>query len=30
LRNEERRVYEPLKRSPADYTPEALRNMGTR
>jgi hypothetical protein len=30
LRNEEKRVYEPLKRTPADYTPEALRGMGTR
>jgi hypothetical protein len=30
LRNEEKRVYEPLKRSPADYSPEALRGIGTR
>jgi hypothetical protein len=30
MRNEEKRVYEPLKRTPADYTPEALRNIGTR
>ena len=30
LRNEEKRVYEPLKRTPADYTPEALRGIGTR
>lgn len=30
LRNEEKRIYEPLKRTAADYTPEALRGMGTR
>ncbi len=30
LFNEEPRVYQPLKRSPADYTPAALRNIGTR
>ncbi|HXZ47386.1 MAG TPA: DUF1329 domain-containing protein [Usitatibacter sp.] len=30
LRNEESRVYEPLKRTPADYTPEALRGLGMR
>ena len=30
LRNEERRVYEPLKRTAGDYTPEALRGIGTR
>jgi uncharacterized protein DUF1329 len=30
LRNEEKRIYEPLKRSPGDYTPSNLRGIGTR
>ena len=30
LRNEEKRIYEPLKRSPGDYTPQNLRGVGTR
>jgi hypothetical protein len=30
LRNEEKRVYEPLKRSPGDYSPNNLRGIGTR
>jgi len=30
LANEEKVVYQPLKRTPSDYTPEALRGMGTR
>lgn len=30
LRNEEKRIYQPLKRTAADYTPEALRGIGTR
>jgi hypothetical protein len=30
LRNEEKVIYEPLKRSPADYTPQNLRGIGTR
>jgi hypothetical protein len=30
LRNEEKRIYEPLKRSPGDYTPNNLRGVGTR
>ena len=30
LRNEEPKVYEPIKRSPADFTPARLRNIGTR
>ncbi len=30
LRNEEKRIYEPLKRSPGDYSPSALRGLGTR
>jgi len=30
LRNEEKRVYEPLKRSPGDYSPQNLRGIGTR
>ena len=30
LRNEEKRIYEPLKRTPGDYTPANLRGVGTR
>ncbi len=30
LRSEERVIFEPIKRSPADYTPANLRNLGTR
>ena len=30
LRNEEKRIYEPIKRSPGDYTPNNLRGAGTR
>jgi len=30
LRNEEKRIYEPIKRSPGDYTPNNLRGTGTR
>jgi len=30
LRNEEKRIYEPLKRSPGDYSPQNLRGIGTR
>lgn len=30
LRNEEKVIYEPLKRTAADYTPAALRGIGTR
>ncbi len=30
LRNEEKKLYEPIKRSPADYTPANLRAEGTR
>ena len=30
LRNEEKMIYEPLKRTPADYTPANLRGVGTR
>jgi hypothetical protein len=30
LRNEEKLIYEPIKRSPADYTPANLRGIGTR
>ena len=30
LRSEEKMIYEPLKRSSADYTPNNLRGMGTR
>ena len=30
LRNEEKMIYEPLKRTPADYTPASLRGVGTR
>ena len=30
LRNEEKMIYQPLKRTAADYTPSALRGMGTR
>jgi hypothetical protein len=30
LSNEEKRVYEPIKRSPGDYTPANLRGTGTR
>jgi Protein of unknown function (DUF1329) len=30
LRSEESKIYEPIKRSPADYTPQALRGAGTR
>ena len=30
LRNEESKVYEPIKRSPADYNPNSLRGIGTR
>ncbi|TAJ55424.1 MAG: DUF1329 domain-containing protein [Nevskiaceae bacterium] len=30
LRNEEAKVYEPIVRSPADFTPDALRTKGTR
>jgi hypothetical protein len=30
LRSEERKIYEPIKRSPGDYTPSSLRSTGTR
>jgi len=30
LRSEETRIYEPIKRTPADYTPATLRGVGTR
>jgi hypothetical protein len=30
LRNEETKIYQPIKRQPADYTPNNLRGMGTR
>ncbi len=30
LTNEEKRIYEPIKRSPGDYTPANLRGIGTR
>ena len=30
LRNEEKRIYEPITRSPGDYSPNNLRGMGTR
>ncbi len=30
LRNEEKLIYEPIKRSPGDYTPSNLRGVGTR
>src|SRR5258706_1314720 len=30
LRNEEKRIYEPIKRTPGDYTPNNLRGTGTR
>ena len=30
LRSEEKVIYDPIKRSPADYTPQNLRNLGTR
>jgi hypothetical protein len=30
LRSEESLIYEPLKRSPGDYTPNNLRGAGTR
>ena len=30
LRSEEKVIYQPIKRSPADYTPQNLRNLGTR
>ncbi|MGZ5036980.1 MAG: DUF1329 domain-containing protein [Usitatibacter sp.] len=30
LRNEEKNIYEPIKRSPGDYSPNNLRGMGTR
>ena len=30
LRNEEAKVYQPIKRTPADFTPDALRTKGTR
>ncbi len=30
LRSEEKVIYEPIKRTPADYTPNNLRNLGTR
>src|SRR5438552_2673395 len=30
LRNEESKIYEPIKRSPGDYTPANLRGVGTR
>jgi hypothetical protein len=30
LRNEEPKVYEKIKRSPADFTPAGLRGIGTR
>ena len=30
LRSEEKVIFEPIKRSPADYTPANLRNLGTR
>ena len=30
LRNEEAKVYEPIKRRPSDFTPQGLRGIGTR
>ena len=30
LRSEERKIYEPIKRSAGDYTPSSLRSSGTR
>lgn len=30
LRNEQTKVYEPIKRAPSDFTPDALRTKGTR
>jgi hypothetical protein len=30
LRNEESKVYRPIRRTAADYTPANLRNLGTR
>jgi Protein of unknown function (DUF1329) len=30
LRAEETKIYQPIKRTPADYTPQALRDLGTR
>ena len=30
LSNEEKKIYEPIKREPADYTPNNLRGLGTR
>ncbi|MBL8513877.1 MAG: DUF1329 domain-containing protein [Betaproteobacteria bacterium] len=30
LRSEEAKIYEPIKRQPADYTPQNLRGLGTR
>ena len=30
LRSEESKIYEPIKRTPADYTPQNLRGLGTR
>jgi hypothetical protein len=30
LSNEVKRIYEPIKRSPGDYTPANLRGVGTR
>ena len=30
LRSEEKVIYEPIKRTAGDYTPQNLRNLGTR
>ncbi len=30
IRNEENRIYEPINRTPADFTPDSLRSKGTR
>ncbi|MES2685166.1 MAG: DUF1329 domain-containing protein, partial [Pseudomonadota bacterium] len=30
IRNEEKTVYQPIVRTPADFTPDALRTKGTR
>ncbi len=30
LRNEETKIYETIKRDPADFTPAGLRGLGTR
>ena len=30
LRSEETKIYEPIKRTAADYTPQSLRGQGTR